>query len=977
MNRPSELSDEEFARRLADLRVSGAAGSGSEEVGEARWFLRDAGALLGCFRATSLRPGGTRADDGALRAFIDRDCRPVRTADGSRWQLKPEIRTEALNRFDSVESMVRSLYYTEPDPVDVERRMATAYLSGTAPGLYVQSADQLSGTSRFVEWVEAAPRARRLLTERIAMPARADIESAVGVATVLGPLRALAGEGFVGRERELAVLEDYVGVLPPRSLKRAVVRNVRSAITPGPGLPLFLHGPGGVGKSTLVARFVLDHAGMPGARPIPFVYLSFDRTDLLPGRPLTLVAEAVRQLGLMYPEVSGAARKLEESVRAALRREVSVLGDGDHREPVGLRSSRRDEQELIADFAALARRATGGPPGPLLLVVDTVERAQRLGEAVLRSLWDTLDFLQFVHPSVRLVLAGRAPVLQRKVRTMEIKGFEPEVALDYLHRRLRDVAVTEADDKFLRRVIATVGTVPLSLKLAADLIRREGPVALETRRRILFRLPAEQVQGVLYQRILDELGDEDLRRIASPGLTVRRVTPEVIRKVLARPCGLGRVDEARARALFRGLAAEASLVEPVPGEEAVVHRADVRRVMLPLLYERYGQKVERINREAVEYYLAREGPEARAEQLYHRLALGQPTAVLDEHWSPEAAPLLESALDELPPTGRVYLADRLGLVVTPEVRAAADDEAWVRQAVRIARELLDAGRSADALAVLGERPALGLRPGIAAPSITALARTGQADRAVRLAQEALCQSSEAGNRTGFADLTVLGARVLEDRERFAEALDWLREAEPAAAEAGGRWRRLENRVARLRLYRRTGAGESPEARRLRSEVIGDADSVGRRKWADHPALVHDLAAEAGEDLPALVAMAAGLVGIRFADDTWQEVLATEVSAASLRDFMNAVAAPSDGRPPEQVPRGSAEADPLGDLLDWAAARTGAEQGLRIAAYLDGGPEHGRSWIRALVQGFRYEVDSPAIASYDPPGKDRRSEGETS
>ncbi|MFD0428168.1 hypothetical protein ACFQ60_08405 [Streptomyces zhihengii] len=51
---------------------------------------------------------------------------------------------------------------------------------------------------------------------------------------------------------------------------------------------------------------------------LPFAYLSFDRADLLPQQPLTLLAEAARQLGLLHPELAPAAAELGAAVRLTL-----------------------------------------------------------------------------------------------------------------------------------------------------------------------------------------------------------------------------------------------------------------------------------------------------------------------------------------------------------------------------------------------------------------------------------------------------------------------------------------------------------------------------------------------------------------------------------------------------------------------------------------------------------------------------------
>ena len=112
---------------------------------------------------------------------------------------------------------------------------------------------------------------------------------------------------------------------------------------------------------------------------------------------------------------------------------------------------------------------------------------------------------------------------------------------------------------------------------------------------------------------------------------------------------------------------------------ALVHRADVRRTMLPMLTEDSPERVRSIRRRAVRFYRQLSGAQARAEEMYHRLMLGQSTRTLDQNWDPGAGAFLENALDELPAGSRVYLADRLGVTLDASTLSAADDEAWARQ----------------------------------------------------------------------------------------------------------------------------------------------------------------------------------------------------------------------------------------------------------------------------------------------------------
>jgi len=159
------------------------------------------------------------------------------------------------------------------------------------------------------------------------------------------------------------------------------------------------------------------------------------------------------------------------------------------------------------------------------------------------------------------------------------------------------------DEGLAHRLADLCGGIPLSLKLAAtllakdpDALRADGGSAFGT---TLMHASDEALQGQLYGRVLDHIADERVRRLAHPGLVLRRITPEVILEVLDGPCELGLTTMAEAHALFDALRRETSLVTVDDTDEALVHRSDLRRVMLKLLGASEPALVERIRRAAI------------------------------------------------------------------------------------------------------------------------------------------------------------------------------------------------------------------------------------------------------------------------------------------------------------------------------------------------------------------------------------------
>ncbi|KOG35523.1 MULTISPECIES: ATP-binding protein [Streptomyces] len=912
---------------------------------------REAAALLGFFDAGELAALEEPANERALRDFIVRDCERVSTPAGPRWSLTAPARTEALELLGDRDRLLGGLAAVRPEPSDTGRAMAEAYLRGTAPTVEAQTMDQLAGTLRLTEWLARAPRTAETLAEQgVSLPATDDVRRAIEVTAILQPMRLLADDHFVGRRAELELLSRYAENPEPLP-DLAACR------------PVALYGPGGVGKSTVVSRFLLDRVGTAGRPRLPCCYLTFDRADLLPQLPLTLLAEAAHQLGLLYPAAGERARSLEWAVRGTLLNASAAVVEGSTGPlPDYLRD---DEDGLIRRFADFAETALApGTTVPLVMVLDTMERAQRQGPDAMARLWGFLDRLQHAYPLLRLVFAGRSR-LDHPTRAVSLPGLEPALAVEYLGQQLAAAGV-RVDREFLRRITGRIGENPLSLRLAAEVVRREGEGVLrddEVLDRILSTVEDEEVQAVLYRRVLDHLEHPDLKKLASPGLTLRRITPDVIRHVLAVPCELGEVDEARARHLFEMLAGEGTLMDRVPGEQVLVHRADVRRATLPLLLRDKREATRGIHHLAVDYYAAAAGLEARAEELYHRLALGQDTVTLDERWTPEAGALLDGALDELPPSGRVYLADRLGLPADLDTLTAADSEVWTRQTVRRSRVLLASGKPSTVLALLRERPEEGRRTEIVALEVEALAALGLTAEALDRAAGALRRAVEAGDASGIVDVTLLAAKISEDLTEYADALALLERARRMALALPDRIPHLRVDVAQLRVLRRSGAEGSDAAAALRTSVLAAANELSRHERLRHPTLVRDLAAEVGDRMPGLVSDTARLLGVT-TEGKAGVALGEALTADDIRDFASETETAA-GRPAE---------DPTGTLpVDWQTYTSG-ERGEVIAAYLDTTPEHGPEWTEALVKSYRAEADEPAFERRSDEGDESPPEG---
>jgi hypothetical protein len=666
----AHLIDRAAARVEQELASSPTA---AVEAGPRYGAWLEAAAVRGAFVPAELRP---LEDDGGVDDLLTHSLASVLPSGGRGWTLVETVRVETLRQLRETGQLALVI---ARNPAPADDRVGSALqrqVAGTAPALAsVDDIGEAVATHQACEWLRGA-----------GLPGLPDanaLRQRVDWLTLLDPFRHLVGDFFRGRRRELEVVRNYVGVLPPGSLRGTATRIVERVFNLHEKPPLLVFGPGGVGKSTLVARFILEHTQAIEEDRFPFAYLDFDRPDVDASEPLTLLAEGVRQLAIAYPHAYEAAEQIRRGWLELLRRG---------------KPPQRARAAAVRDFGILIERLEAADR-PVLLVLDTFEQVQSRSEEWVEEIWQFLEKLQAEVPRLRVCIAGRGQIRGHALQELELRELDSEAVVGYLQAR----GITDA--KLAERIARQFGGSPLTLKLVADLAAREGPAALDVGQRRFFGLRAsrEVVQGQLYARILGHIPDPKVRRLAHPGLVLRRLTPELILEVLAEPCGLAIGSLAEAQVLFGKLAQEVSLVT-LDRDGSLVHRSDLRRVMLQLLVADEPEKTRTIHARAIDYYVGRPPlPRERAEEIYHRLALARPTKDVDRRWMSGVEPYLSGALPELGASQRAYLAGRLGLVVDEETRQAADVEDWERLTAPRVQRLLADGKAEDALKLLGSR----------------------------------------------------------------------------------------------------------------------------------------------------------------------------------------------------------------------------------------------------------------------------------
>jgi hypothetical protein len=808
---------------------------------------RSAAAVLSTFDSEQLQPAEPRyRDDGDAVLELLEECERVRTQDGgSRWMLRNSVRRRTLHELGTRAAIQRALEANSPRPDEPLQTMFERYVAGHAPPPEAQSAAELSASLQVYDWLDGMIGG---LPQRDALAGRLEWQ------LLLQPFRELLGDHFRGRARELAELRAYV----TSDERWRSIYQVE---------PLMIYGPGGVGKSTLLARFILDTVEGPASDDFTFCYWDFDRPALLPEEPVTLLSELLLQLSLRFERLKPEAQQLRLRWHAQLAESAGsgrgVYTKGGERETSAYRGVvKRRIQERSSDlprylneFRWLVASEPAASDARLLLVLDTFERVQELSLDFTHALWEFLNDLFSIFPRMRVVVAGRAELSDEIAhRPFELAELDEEATKGYLASRgITNTALVNA-------IFRRVGGDPLSLHLLINALRQEhGDLARVTSLPDDFdelSVDHELNQGWLYRRYLSRIRDEQVRKLAHPGLVLRRVTPALIREVLAVPCKVSVPSDEVAEQLFERLADQASLVRR-EGPGVLRHRADVRKRMLRALLQTEGDALFDIHRGAVDFY-ARQPvtAETRAEELYHRLFVERDRTAIEARWLPDVERFLRDAVDEVPPEMRAFLISKLQITAAGFSWSEADAQSREAFVATRAQDALAVSRLNDAVRLLAEvRDRL---PGsqLYRLEAQALERLGRHAEARIVANEGLFSARKAGDVELELDLLLSAVRANQRLGQYERARSLLHKAgmldvalKPPHAELLA----LELLMHRLRLCRLDLAGCDADRSLLQQQVYAALAPLYEVAARQNTALLLDVAEEIAVERPAALA----------------------------------------------------------------------------------------------------------------------------
>jgi hypothetical protein len=775
------------------------------------WAWAEAAAVNTYYDPERLRfPGATPSEAAKTRVLLA--SQRIARDGQARWMLSDQIRRRALSRLTARGQLKIMMDLNAPvfgDPADVALRDLVT--GRQLESWQLQDPEQLRAYLKASRWLQGS---------RVGAPASLDLQTALDRAELLAPFRHLTKGFFAGRIDELREVSDYIEYGGPC---------------------LMIHGPGGTGKSSLLARAILSHSDRDTTNKDawrPFAYLDFDRPDLDARDHAVVVAAMLRQLQSQLPEL------------------LRPIGD------ILASSIRTDQKNRTAHLIDAIKRSlpdllTKVDSAPVLL--DSLEEVQYATPDAVGPLVAMLTDLSIKVPRLRPIFAGRIPVDEKlPLIQIELGPLSDDEAKILLGNLLPPTIA--ADSNLINEMVKRVGGNPLSLKLAAELLKKEpvlpplGSEDEEFWRRVGDRV----VQGYLYERIVGHLHDEEVEKLAVPGLVLRYLTADLIIDVLAGPCALRVATIAEAEALLRKLATETALVRTETDESRLALRPELRRTVLESFRRDKSTLEQRatIHALAIRYFEQRKDVGSRAEEIYHRLMLHQDPSLIDRRWLPGVEQSLRSVVDELDGPDRSFLAVRVGRLEEADTEAHANTEDWELYAERRASDLLAMGMASAALDVIDRRNDRSSRSPLyilesraarsistpdlaraenAATAAVAAAEISHDPRRMAEAYEELAQLKKAsGDQQGLFDtllrLAGLADRLGEDRLALEANVSGLESAKSAPP--------IEFGLNTLRIFAR-----------LPDRVIASAPELARR-----------VAAQAGGEYPEILKRVAHIAG---------------------------------------------------------------------------------------------------------------------
>lgn len=614
------------------------------------------------------------ASFNAELSFIAQRSTEQRVGERWSWTLTPDARRAGLRSLPvDPKDRIHFLSQNQPDADDTLGQMLHRALNPrlglrVQAGLPSERTDPKVRTEHLVslfQAIEIVMSADIALADKPYQEFAEALRRSIAASSRKDAMKTLLVDPFRGRSRERAFLTRFAnqGLSAIRaegkdgfeSFERLPLSEAADTQIPA----VALGGVGGSGKSTLLSNV---RNSLEKNRNTTLIAFDFDQPALRSGDAGALSLDFSRQLGILAPDVDNGLSHSRRAFRHETGQADSAAGTFETTSSSQI-SMFSEWRTLLAGHNLLSTH--------LVFVMDTFEEVLVAGQARLRTVSDWLTSLRDIvgFTKIRVIVSGRA------IEAI-LEGPPSEIAIGALIE-LGDLGMragrAKLEDLFRRlgvhslplipKLVAVFGSNPLVLEILARYCIGKGPGDIEEliaqgERESATGLKGEIAQKFVYSRILERISEE-VRPLAHPGLVLRHVTPQLIREVLAGPCGLGgslTIEEADA--LFEKLSNQVWLVKRT-GPHEIEHRRDVRRLMLPQILSR--PETREVAHLASVWYAARaENSDDRLESLYYQALAGESLAVDDPETLRALSDYLRSDVDDVPLAIRARIKQSVG-----------------------------------------------------------------------------------------------------------------------------------------------------------------------------------------------------------------------------------------------------------------------------------------------------------------------------
>jgi tetratricopeptide (TPR) repeat protein len=274
---------------------------------------------------------------------------------------------------------------------------------------------------------------------------------------------------------------------------------------------LNLHATGGMGKTAAI-RWLIAHRCVGKRIPVARIDLDFTEIFQLTDTP-RLIHMLASELNRQIPQepFSELLIDLQSYVGAATARVFN-------REIEGY------EKELVGRFGKILSESRGAD-APVVLIFDTIENGLLYNLDEFEKVVSILAAIRGEAPGIRVVLAGRYPLLEWIEASQEYEKFCDVVRVDEMSGDEAETYLIEkrgvADERTVKLVVRNAGGVPLKLALYADIIRTTPGLTAKD-----IESYGRSGADVIYliERVIDRLREPELQWILRYGSVPRQLT---------------------------------------------------------------------------------------------------------------------------------------------------------------------------------------------------------------------------------------------------------------------------------------------------------------------------------------------------------------------------------------------------------------------------------------------------------------------